>query len=656
MKYFPKITGILTFLFGSLLSTGAQTISPGGVSGFERWYASEENKAGTTYWVNPSAQDDQRQLSERPNPSIRPLLNFNPALAFSGAAASLELELPKAGLSKLHIFTVYRSADTLYEKSIWRLEQDRSTQRLLTTHRMADLADFQYLNFAQQPKGRAELSAYFRHGAKTKDTAAGQPLIRIGTPPIDYHLPVRSFRGIIPEIVIYQRFLNPKERQRVASYLALKYGITLRAQQPTSYLNAAGQTIWDGPGNADYHHGVSGIGRDDASGLWQEKSTSSEAPGLLTIGYENAAIVPDNHFLIWGDDQAPLTWRPEEPGHPTRLARNWLMTRFGATPPGPTQLVFDTKALFSKLPEGHHYWLLIDRSGTADYAIADVDYYPISGRSADAHAVFHSIQWDTDGSGKDVFTLASGPEMLVHFQIDAPKCHPATDGGLQIEIQGGQAPFLIELQYPDGNNISRQFNQHQRQYIDRIVSGDYRIRVTDAHQHSHQENFFVQNADAPVPALADQYEIRTGETLWLDATVPGTTTPVVYRWIGPDGFQKQGPLVEIRQAGRYEVLIEQQGCLSKKEIEVLSFREHNIRDLALYPNPSINGWFNLKVSLEKVADAQMTVYSADGKMLLQRRQEGSQHYRFRENIATKGAYLIRLRSGQSSRTVPLIIE
>lgn len=656
MKYFPKITGILTLLFGCLLSPGAQTISPGGVAGFERWYAGEQDKAGTTCWVNPLDPSDRLERPERPDANLAPLLNFNPAPAFSGSAADLELELPNPDLSQLHIFTVYRSADTLYEKSIWSLEQDRSTQRLLTTHRMADLAGFQYLNFAQQAKGGAELSAYFLHGAKTRDKAAGKPLIRIGTPPVDYDLPVWPFRGVIPEIVIYQRFLNPQERQRVASYLALKYGITLRAQEPTAYLNAAGQTIWDGPGNADYHHRVTGIGRDDASGLRQEKSTSSEAPGLLAIGYDSAATVPDNHFLIWGDDQAPLVWRRDEPGQPARLARNWLMTRFGANPPNSTQLFFDTKALFSKLPEGHQYWLAVDRSGTGAYALPDVDYYPAGERTADGLAVFHAIEWDTDGSGKDVFTLASGPEMLVQFQVDAPNCRLMTAGQMQIGIQGGRPPFRMELQLPDGNSIVHQINQRQIQHIDRIVSGHYRIRITDADQRSHQENFFVQSADAPVPVLADQYELRAGETLLLDATLPETSGPVNYRWTGPDGFQEHDPLVEIRQAGRYELVIEQQGCFSQKAIEILPFQEQNIRDLTLYPNPSVNGWFNLKVSLEKAADAQMIVYSADGKVLLQRRQQGNQYYHFRENIAVKGAYLIRLRSGQSSKTVPLIIE
>lgn len=656
VKYFPKITGILTLLSGCLLSLGAQTIAPGGVLGFERWYAGKQDKAETTYWVNPLAPDDRLRLSAQPAPGISPLLNFNPAPTFSGSAAGFELALPKADLSQVHIFTVYRSADTLYEKSIWSLEQEGSTQRLLTTRRMADLAGFQYLNFTQPAKDGAELRAYFLHGAKARDKAAGPPLIRIGTPPVDYDLPVRSFRGVIPEIVVYQRFLNPQERRRVESYLALKYGITLRAQEPASYLNAAGQTIWDGLVNADYHHCVTGIGRDDASGLRQEKSTSSEAAGLLTIGYDSAATVPDNHFLIWGDDQAPLVWRRDEPGQPTRLARNWLMTRFGITPPGPTQLLFDTKALFSKLPEGHQYWLAVDRSGTGAYAVSDVDYYPLGERTADGLAVFHAIPWDTDGSGKDVFTLAAGPEMLVHFQIDAPNCRLMTDGRLQIGVQGGTPPFQMELQFPDGSSIIYQVNQPQLQQIDRIVSGEYRIRITDALQRSHQENIFVQSVDAPVPVLEDQYELRTGETLLLDATLPETSGPVSYRWRGPAGFQKQDPLVEIRQAGRYELMIEQQGCFSQKAIEILPFQEQNIQDLRLYPNPSVDGWFNLKVSLEKAAGAEMTIYAADGKVLLQRRQQGNRYYHFRENIAVKGAYLIRLRSGPSSKTVPLIIK
>ncbi|MEM6738113.1 MAG: hypothetical protein AAF620_18800, partial [Bacteroidota bacterium] len=72
--------------------------------------------------------------------------------------------------------------------------------------------------------------------------------------------PGHYFDGDMAEIIYYERALSELERQKVASYLAIKYGITLQA--PVSYLNSDGTVIWDANINDGYSHDIAGIGRD----------------------------------------------------------------------------------------------------------------------------------------------------------------------------------------------------------------------------------------------------------------------------------------------------------------------------------------------------------------------------------------------------------
>ena len=153
-----------------------------------------------------------------------------------------------------------------------------------------------------------------------------------------------GWNGETPEIFLYNRTLTAPERQKVNTYLALKYGITQfsPAAAPQDYLSSVDGVIWSGVANAAYHHNVAGIGRDDASALDQRQSQSintASADNLVTIGL--GAISADNQsnpnafsadqsFLVWGDD-AGDTSELSVPLTPAlfRLARVWRVQESG---------------------------------------------------------------------------------------------------------------------------------------------------------------------------------------------------------------------------------------------------------------------------------------------------------------------------------------
>lgn len=118
-----------------------------------------------------------------------------------------------------------------------------------------------------------------------------------------------------------------QERNRIQSYLALKYGITLGVNGTSQdYVNSDGTVIWDQntgvPANDVFNYDIAGIGRDDASGLYQKQSRSvnnaldsgSRGQGVVTMGLSNVYntnnlnpnTINDKEFLIWGNDGVDL--------------------------------------------------------------------------------------------------------------------------------------------------------------------------------------------------------------------------------------------------------------------------------------------------------------------------------------------------------------
>jgi hypothetical protein len=146
--------------------------------------------------------------------------------------------------------------------------------------------------------------------------------------------------GRIPEGMVYSRNLSMAEMEKVYSYLAVKYGITLRLSTVTgstasgNYVSSDGTLIWNYVGNSNYHHDVAGIGRDDASGLEQKQSNSVNSDNLVTVGLGGIAadnfnnlnsFEADGSFLLWGNNNAATAVATSVSVSLTRMARIWTV-------------------------------------------------------------------------------------------------------------------------------------------------------------------------------------------------------------------------------------------------------------------------------------------------------------------------------------------
>jgi hypothetical protein len=104
----------------------------------------------------------------------------------------------------------------------------------------------------------------------------------------------RDFKGKYAEIIGYEDTLSDTERQKVESYLALKYGITLDQSTATDYLASDGTTkMWDSSVDSTYNQDIFGIGRDDDSTLDQRVSKSVNNDAVITIATDNDFTSPN---------------------------------------------------------------------------------------------------------------------------------------------------------------------------------------------------------------------------------------------------------------------------------------------------------------------------------------------------------------------------
>lgn len=189
-----------------------------------------------------------------------------------------------------------------------------------------------------------------------------------------------SFEGEISEFIYCNEptaFLSA-QRNRIESYLAIKYGITLDQSTPINYVNSDGTTIFDATnstalgGFVDYNHDIAGIGRDDASELDQPASKSENSDAIVTVD-RGASISTDDAWLIWGNDDGALT----ESGILTspdtvdmRLERVWRVSETDEVLT--TSVSFDLTTLGLSSNQNDYSLLIAGNSSSGDFSSATV--------------------------------------------------------------------------------------------------------------------------------------------------------------------------------------------------------------------------------------------------------------------------------------------
>lgn len=344
----------VTLTNGSYFTIGAKVPAPGGVTnGLTQWYRADESLvsesgdgSNVTTWTDFARGTVSAQISTAPVPLYKEgatdYFNFNPGVQFTAiqqmlgnietqTLESTEFDIftfTKEGMIGTRFFNIGRNNSTfggnnwdspgLYASGNIASRNSNGGGLVIANPGnvgfSADIPSIMYHSFTNtnMVKGLngAPVGAARTYSARSQAIGGHIFGSNRGTNPPrgdDW-----GFVGHMGEVIIYGAGnLDPIERQRVDSYLAIKYGITLPGG--LDYLDSNGDIVWDANANSTYHNNVAGITHDEASALNQKQSISvNDGQQVLigTIGLDNtnaanATGLSDGQYLIWGDNGLP---------------------------------------------------------------------------------------------------------------------------------------------------------------------------------------------------------------------------------------------------------------------------------------------------------------------------------------------------------------
>jgi hypothetical protein len=456
-----KWLGIAFFLLTSWTASAQQ---PGGVTGTQIWYVTKSDNNGNTLKnISGYPFEDYANSPERiDNLNI----NFHPATFINDNNAKL-VEFPFLPAKYTLIGIVYPGRTEIENQNSNYFKIDFLDTTTFLKENQVDKNAAKAYSFGN-PNQRTTLAinasnslekamktvVYYRSALPvSRNIWRGKPTFTLSS----------DFTGYLPELIYYNRVLNPLETAKVNTYLAIKYGTTL----DTAYVGSDGKTLWDGsaPTLIGYNNRVCAIGSDTLAALKQPKSTTtyedtykektaydydansdgyydgdmvprneqSSLDRSLIIGFPDSLMttLPEKTFLFWGDNGLPPTLpQPavdiDHVNYPGLLAvnRRWLMyNNFNIQLPTKIEVAGLLHAnMYNYYDyEKYRYVLILfkDDMATIDKTIL-FDYFGRQVFRDDDHKmnfynnkiVWNNIKWtNTSANNKHVFTFGRVPLM-----------------------------------------------------------------------------------------------------------------------------------------------------------------------------------------------------------------------------------------------------
>ncbi|MFD2506411.1 L-type lectin-domain containing protein [Paenibacillus septentrionalis] len=396
------ISDLRAVAVGGAIATGeapATSIAPGGVEGAALWLkASDDVEVGSdgkvTTWTDQTTGKVFTTDSNSKGVTLDSnLANFNPTVRFDGNG-KLNGGADSA-IKVLDIFTVAKFINNQQGTIFSSKNQLSNLQGFFRNHGNGPLVQFPdssgssgtarefYAPDQRENDALKQLSASATLGTAWENGVAGASKAPVDVGSFELKLgasdrDILFLNGHFPELIVFDdnKVWTQNERNQINSYLALKYGVTLKADggSATDYLASDGTTkMWTAEDNAGYGYRITGIGRDDSSALNQKQSKSADVDALVTIALGNKVeasnaenlneIEADKAFLTFSDNNGSVEYDqavsiPGTSSDLKRMARGFKVEKTANWVETEITLQLDD------VEEGFNYYLLVDNKTT----------------------------------------------------------------------------------------------------------------------------------------------------------------------------------------------------------------------------------------------------------------------------------------------------
>lgn len=436
------------------------------------WLRADSAETDTPVWRDISGNGHDAVLPADSLVVTFSRMNFNKSVELSETEFfSIPLSGTESRMSDVII--VYETYDTLADNGLWQLALDsvrrvgQTTQRILNDNGQIRFDSLNRLH----PVVNYLSQSWREEAGDVRLLSAGKAdSLRLN--------------GRISELIFFNTNISDTSVIRWMSCLAIRYGVTL---SETDYFDSHGNRIWSREDAPSFSASISGVGRDDQTGLYQRQTFFADKHIIYGIGCpapnneDNPSLLGEGDFILMGMDSNGLFQFSEiylDDLLPCEVFGQSFVQTSGHVDTCSTFLLLDPSSETDTVPPV----LLIDRSGEGNYNRQSTEVVGATSVDSVGRFLYDSIRWDTDGNGRDRFCFTAHlPENFLNdgeltlFEEQSSDQQTLSQGNIQNRDIGGKklskntensharysvtpnpnhGKFLVEIEFPEIQNVT----------------------------------------------------------------------------------------------------------------------------------------------------------------------------------------------------------
>lgn len=464
------------------------------------------------------------------------------------------------------------------------------------------------------------------------------------------------------ELILFPFVLDEISRNEIETYLSIKYGISLACG--TNYITSSHKIIWDGINEKEFCNRVTGLGRDDNSGLFQKQSHNSTDQGLIIgldsikeTNFGNNGHLEGLTYLIWGDNNGSEGCTFDSITRLNTASRIWKVKAFSDNLGIVNSYQVIVNPIFmsgndvDSLKGKGHYWMVIYDS-IMDFTHARF----LKGIKHGDSVKFDNVSFCTmknDTLDSSYFTFINAPAFAAAINLDKSACKCPNQKNVAIKILGGIAPFTINMSGDGVNNRITTMNSFA--LIPNQNPGFYLVSISDSSNQTYQSTLTINEID---DHLVDLPSIVTMDNNNLAELIPvfvnGDESSLKSEWFFNSQLVSNQTHFTAVDPGEYTLVItDSLGCT--KQLKTLVTEQNQIRFL-LHPNPVRTGEiFNIQCFMTKETTLDIEITDAIGKITERLVVQAASGTTISNRLFSPGVYFLRIRTTTKSYTLKLIV-
>ena len=447
----------------------------------------------------------------------------------------------------------------------------------------------------------------------------------------------------ILEIIFIPKVVSKFNKEKIETYLSLKYGFSLDENQ--YYRSVKNDTIWNPVSLATFSKDVTGMGNDSANFFSNHKSYNDNLKGFEI--YTDSAFL-NNNYALWGHNGKVKMI----PNHNELSTENYKIWHFKRQSDSIDNRLFNLKikkelldSVIDTLLVNERIYLYVSHSNVD----ATIDLYSgqhyVGVTNSDNDIVFDNINL-LDNSR---FIFIKAPEMNI-FSRTLNECDKTTQ--LHLDFVEGNYPFNITV---INDKLRRTYLVEDSKYIiNDLPEGKYTVEAVDVYKNKKTIQVEIKEEN--------KFEIKLKETWNLNQDNFVTVSPEILKLDKKLQFtwKKDGQVlgtqntIQLDTEGNYELAVTNGICDDKFDFKVISYTDNLI---SLYPNPSkTNEEVTIKLSKKTNEFAEVKINDINGKLVQLLNYKDLDVDMIKLRFDFSGVYFVHLKTKDDNKVFKVIIN